>query len=50
MRVMRQGCMIALINLMFSCSLLAQEQTTQDLWNTGAVGQVSRLWGGQERI
>jgi len=40
MRVMRQGGMIALINLMFSCSLLAQEQTTQDLWNTGAVGQV----------
>jgi hypothetical protein len=40
MRVIRQGGLIALINLMFSCSLLAQEQPTQDLWNTGAVGQV----------
>ena len=40
MRVTRQGCLIALINVMLSCSLVAQEQTTQDLWNTGAVGQV----------
>lgn len=40
MRLTRRFGLIALFNLILSCSLLAQEQTTQDLWNTGAVGQV----------
>lgn len=40
MHLIRPCRLITLICLLLSCGLLAQEQPTQDLWNTGAVGQI----------